>query len=132
MSLIIIIIYVGALAILFLFVIMMLDSQNFTKSVERFNFIPISLIAGICLFLEIKRSRLQKTFLSWNFSFYFLKMLNNIEAIGCNLYYNYYYPFLIACYILLIAMLGAILTQKIKLEVKKQNIFIQTVRTVKN
>jgi len=73
---------VGALAILFLFVIMMLDSQTFTKSAERFNFIPISLVAGLCFFLEIKRAQFPYFFFSYNLTFYFLKMLNNIEIIG--------------------------------------------------
>lgn len=129
-GLIIIIIYVGAIAILFIFVIMMLNFKNFSKSIDVSNFIPISIFSGMCFFFEIMRVRPQYLLVYSNIASLNIKKLNNIEALGWNLYYVFYRPFVTACFILLIAMIGAILTQKIKLEVKKQDILTQQTRKI--
>ena len=53
----------------------------------------------------------------------------NVEVLGRVLYTDYYYLFIIASFILLVAMIGAIvLTHDTKTEIKRQDIFIQTSR----
>lgn len=54
---------------------------------------------------------------------------SNIETLGRVLYTNYCYLFIIASFILLVALIGAIvLTHDIRAKVKRQDIFIQTSR----
>ena len=53
----------------------------------------------------------------------------NIEVVGRVLYTDFYYFFLLASFILLVAMIGAIvLTHEINTEIRRQDIFIQTSR----
>ena len=59
----------------------------------------------------------------------YIEKAPNIEVLGRVLYTNYYYLFIIASFILLVAMIGAIvLTHDTKMEIKRQDIFIQTSR----
>ena len=54
---------------------------------------------------------------------------SNIEALGRILYTDYFYSFLLASFILLVAMIGAIvLTHELGIELKRQDLFIQTSR----
>nr|QJS34595.1 NADH dehydrogenase subunit 6 [Phanopathes sp. NB-2020] len=153
-ALVFLIIYVGAIAILFLFVIMLL---NLTDSPPAFklggeaditNYVPIGLAIGTLLFSEIVSSWLMMSGPythkgsfqavmgnSWDLANpWFLIKYHNIEAIGRILYTDYYYIFILASFILLVALIGAIvLTQEIGSEVgptaRKQDIFFQTSRT---
>lgn len=59
----------------------------------------------------------------------FIEKASNIEALGRVLYTDYYYLFLLASFILLAAMIGAIvLTHDIRVEIKRQDSFIQISR----
>jgi NADH:ubiquinone oxidoreductase subunit 6 (subunit J) len=147
-ALMFIIIYVGAIAILFLFVIMMLNLTDFTPAFRRggeadmTNYVPIGLAVGTLFFEAIASSWLimggpyvyRGLLGTWDLANpWFLKKYHNIEAIGRILYTDCYYIFILVSFILLVAMIGAIvLTQEIGTEVgptaKKQDIFVQTSR----
>nr|QJS34689.1 NADH dehydrogenase subunit 6 [Tylopathes sp. n. NB-2020] len=150
-ALIFLIIYVGAIAILFLFVIMLLNLTDFPPAfrlggeADMTNYVPIGLAIGTLLFSEVVSSWLimsgpyvhKGTDIgsSWDLaSPWFLIKYHNVEAIGRILYTDYYYIFILASFLLLVALIGAIvLTQEIGSEVgptaKKQDIFFQTSRT---
>lgn len=109
--LMLIIVYVGAIAILFLFVIMMLDILQLRKVESISNTIPIVL----CVFTNILANVLLY-FKDYNF----LMVINNTSNINLNydsqvnsiakvLYSLYGYPFIIISLLLLVAMIGAII-----------------------
>nr|YP_010872548.1 NADH dehydrogenase subunit 6 [Zoanthus pulchellus]WGU49927.1 NADH dehydrogenase subunit 6 [Zoanthus pulchellus] len=159
-ALMFLIVYVGAIAILFLFVIMMLNLTDFPPAyrlggeTDMTNYVPVGLAIGTLFFSEIASSWLimgghyvlagpfgaaTSGYVSglggnWNLANpWFLIKCHNIEAIGRLLYTDYYYLFILASFILLVAMIGAILlTQEIGEEIgataKKQDIFLQTSR----
>ena len=140
MSLIFIVIYVGAIAVLFLFVIMMLNIKVTNSIKDLLKYFPIGNFLGFVFLIEI----LLIIFESFNtnpyknnflFNFYtnwFEKVdsISDIESLG-QILYTYYVPqFLIAGIILLIAVIGSvILTLSHKnIEVKKQDTFRQVSR----
>ena len=106
-----IIVYVGAIAILFLFVIMMLDVLQLRRVESISNIIPIV----ICVFVNILTYILLyfKGFnIFTNFSNSTLWNLNSesqIHFIAKSLYSFYSYPFIIISLLLLVAMVGAII-----------------------
>eukprot|EP00605_Chrysophyceae_sp_TOSAG23-4_P002974 GSChrysophyteH1.ASY1.ANO1.3276.1 assembled CDS len=103
LGLIFIIVYVGAIAILFLFVVMMLNVK--VLSSENFNlFIPLLYSgAGILMFKDVLASNIGVTFT------HYVDSLNNIDVLGQSLYNYYLSCFLLAGLILLVAMIGAII-----------------------
>jgi NADH-quinone oxidoreductase subunit J len=115
LALVFIIIYVGAIAVLFLFVVMMLNVKVF--STVNFNYIPfviaVTFIILIQSFLIIEKclSCLGLAAFSGNpceFDIDGMDNLTNIEIIGQDLY-NYFLPcFLVCGLVLLVAMIGAI------------------------
>jgi NADH-quinone oxidoreductase subunit J len=130
-----VIVYVGAVAVLFLFVVMMLN-VNFSEMRDGFlKYLPLGGTVAAIIFAE--------------FVFIFYNALgsknafapvrnviepsaetSNTQAIGNILYTNYAYPFQMAGIILLIAMIGAIvLTKRNRIGVRKQNIAKQLART---
>lgn len=125
------IVYVGAIAILFLFVIMMLNLTEETIGDDMSNYLPAGFIIGVVFLFEI--------FIFWNGTtdgsqmvLYWLVKNTNIEVLGRVLYTDYYYLFIVASFILLVAMIGAIvLTHDTGTEIqdrKRQDIFVQTSR----
>jgi NADH-quinone oxidoreductase subunit J len=126
-----IIIYVGAIAVLFLFIIMMMNVR-FDNADEKFlNYIPISLFLGLCVLLQIITIiNCTYDFIIENNYYNWLNLVNtvsNIEALGQTLYIIEA-PLTILCgFILLLAMVGAItLTlENSKTFQQKQNIFHQ-------
>ena len=135
-SIMLIIIYVGAITVLFLFVIMMLDINVSTEknNNKNFGYIPIIFLISFVFFLETFLM-FSKIFTSYHHliekifcknSIILKKVLNqldfitNTETIGHVLYTYYSFFFLTAGIILLIALIGAVtLTKKNK---KKENI----------
>ncbi len=136
LGMIMLIVYVGAVAVLFLFVVMMLNvTEQIKKTTTRkgfFNNISVGLFVGILIFLEllvvIGGWKYKSTFslLSKN---NLISNLSNTEALGNILYTNYIHLFQIAGIILLVAMIGAItLTFSKRENVKRQNYFDQIER----
>ena len=126
-ALIFLIIYVGAIAILFLFVVMMLNIINYERGVDMSNYLPIGLIIGVIFFMISYNT-------IWENKFLFIQVdkfdsiinYSNIQELGRILYTDCYYYFIIASFILLVAMLGAIiLVKETKIKKKDQDIYIQ-------
>jgi NADH-quinone oxidoreductase subunit J len=135
LAMILIIVYVGAVAVLFLFVVMMLD-VDFAELRQGFlQYLPIGAVVGIILLTE-----LVLVVGTWVIGpdvtkaiatpIPALATMLNTEALGHVLYTRYIYFFQAAGIVLLVAMVGAIvLTLHHKPNVKRQNIANQVART---
>ena len=126
-----IIIYVGAVAVLFLFVIMMLDINTAKLRKSFLNYLPIGLLVGFIILLELLYVVNQsKVIFSISDSEKLgSQIINNTKAIGNVLYTDYFLIFQISGIILLVAMIGAILlTLRKRKDAKKQNIYKQILR----
>lgn len=126
-AMLLVVVYVGAVAVLFLFVVMMLDI-NFADMREGFHrHLPIALIVGVVLFIE-----LVLIFSGAETTMGVAPVgdgRSNIARIGDVLYTDYLYLFQIAGVILLVAMIGAItLTMRHREGVKRQSIAAQNAR----
>ena len=128
-----VIVYVGAVAVLFLFVVMMLDI-NFAELKAGFlRYLPfggaIALIMFVQLFLILQASTAK--FAAEPTPVVAGIKATNAQAIGHVLYTQYAYPFVISGVILLVAMIGAIvLTLRHRPGVRRQNIRRQVHRNV--
>ena len=115
------IVYIGAVAILFLFVVMMLDIQITTLMFNIKRYVPLALLfAGVILaeiiYLTVFKS--SKSNLSE-----IVRSSNNTEEIGNVLYTKYFIDFQLSGVVLLLAMIGAIvLTHVYRPSIKRQNI----------
>ncbi len=133
LAMILVVVYVGAVAVLFLFVIMMLD-VDFTELREGFlQYMPIGLVIGGIFLFE-----LLLTVSYWVINPGTTKTITaaiptnvtNTEALGLVLYTKYIHYFQLAGMVLLVAMIGAIvLTLRHKVNVKRQDINVQNART---
>jgi len=137
LAMILVIVYVGAVAVLFLFVVMMLD-VDFAELRQGFlNYLPIGGLIGIIFFVELVMilvlgSGAISTVVSKPIADPIppLAEVTNTEALGRILYTRYVYYFQAAGLVLLVAMIGAIvLTLRHKPNVKRQNIADQVART---
>lgn len=120
LGLIFIIVYVGAIAVLFLFVIMMLNvkvHENIFAKLFRKNFNNVIItmfffyLVSVLMFVYLKTLFGQADFLVENIlnSETLIDSLNNIDSLGQALYNYYLVCFLIAGFVLLIALVGAII-----------------------
>nr|YP_004940484.1 NADH dehydrogenase subunit 6 [Cubaia aphrodite]AER54534.1 NADH dehydrogenase subunit 6 [Cubaia aphrodite] len=128
-ALMLIIVYVGAIAILFLFVIMMIDILKFREFVDLSHLLPMTLILGLSFFLNLWLLHRQQLFdfnsQGQNAEWGFIDS-TNLAQIGELLYTDYGLPFIGASLILLIAMVGAIvLTHDLAKETKRQSLSFQ-------
>jgi NADH-quinone oxidoreductase subunit J len=135
LAMILIVVYVGAVAVLFLFVVMMLD-VDFAELRQGFlQYLPIGGVIGVVMLIE-----LVLVVGAWAISPEMLQAITtptppiarmlNTEAIGHVLYTRYVYFFQVAGLVLLVAMIGAIvLTLRHKPNVRRQNIANQVART---
>ncbi|MGI9484043.1 MAG: NADH-quinone oxidoreductase subunit J [Hyphomicrobiales bacterium] len=135
LAMILVVVYVGAVAVLFLFVVMMLDIDFAELRQGILQYLPVGAIVGIILLIQ-----LVMVVGSWVVDPAMLATLpektpaigdvSNTEAIGRLLYTKYIYLFQAAGMVLLVAMVGAIvLTLHHKEGVKRQNIMAQNART---
>jgi len=133
LGMVLIFVYVGAVATLFLFVIMMLD-VDFAELREGFiQYLPIGIvIGGIFLFellLTVGAWVINPT-VSKTITAPIPTNVSNTEALGLVLYTKYIHYFQLAGMVLLVAMIGAImLTLRHKAFVKRQDINVQNART---
>jgi NADH:ubiquinone oxidoreductase subunit 6 (subunit J) len=159
LAMLFLVVYVGAIAVLFLFVVMMLNVRVTELKESLLRYIPIGGFVLIIFFIEIlsvingdlvpmfssaslnldsQTILLQKelSLIIWSNN---ISPTTNIEALGELLYTYYFYCFLMASLILLVAMIGAILlTMRKQFNVRRQEVFDQvfnnlntTVRLVK-
>src|SRR3974390_2489867 len=133
LAMILIVVYVGAVAVLFLFVIMMLD-VDFTELREGFlEYLPIGLVIGGVFFAEFVLGRgggVINPGTAKSITAAIPANVSNTEALGLVLYTKYIHYFQLAGLVLLVAMMGAIvLPLRHKAFVKRQDINVQNART---
>ena len=136
LGMIMLIVYVGAVAVLFLFVVMMLNVTNqknqWFSSAYSSKHIPIGLIISTVIFFEliiVIGGWKYKPELSNNLNDSVNTGISNTHSLGQVLYTDYIHIFQISGMILLIAMIGAIvLTFRQRSGVKKQSYFKQISR----
>ena len=135
-AMILVVVYVGAVAVLFLFVVMMLDVDVTVIREGLMRYLPVGALIGIILLVE-----LAIVFGGWTMAPGAAALrvvpasasVPNTEALGQVLYTNYVYLFQGAGFILLVAMVGAIvLTHRRRAGVRKQSIAAQVARSPKN
>ena len=133
LAMILIVVYVGAVAVLFLFVVMMLDVDFAELKQGALQYLPVGmLIGGIFLaeLLLVVGAWVIGPGVPQAIAAPIAAKVPNIEAIGLVLYTRYAYFFEAAGIILLIAMIGAIvLTLQHRVRVRRQNIPEQVART---
>ena len=127
LAMLLVVVYVGAVAVLFLFVVMMLDI-NFVELREGFQkYMPLGLGVGGLLLAELFITVFARTSLKTDVAP--MEGPHNTAAIGLVLYTDYVYLFQLAGLILLVAMIGAItLTLRKRDGVRKQVIQEQNSR----
>ncbi|MFP4537059.1 MAG: NADH-quinone oxidoreductase subunit J [Dichotomicrobium sp.] len=133
LAMILVVVYVGAVMVLFLFVVMMLDVDFAEMRAGFVKYLPIGAAIGIVLLAE-----LTLVIGAWSISEQSLAQraapiagndMTNTEALGAILYTDYVYFFELAGIILLVAMIGAIvLTLRQREGVKRQDIAAQVAR----
>ena len=133
LALILVVVYVGAVAVLFLFVVMMLDVDFTELRRGMLGYLPIGGAIGMILLVE-----LLLVLGSWHFSGEAGKIaepilagggVTNTEALGLIIYTKYFFYFQVAGLVLLVAMIGAIvLTLRHKQGIRRQNINDQVAR----
>jgi NADH-quinone oxidoreductase subunit J len=133
LAMILIVVYVGAVAVLFLFVIMMLD-VDFAELREGFlEYLPIGLVIGAVFLAElllVGGGWVINPGVTKSITAAIPANISNTEALGLVLYTRYIHYFQIAGMVLLVAMIGAIvLAVRHKANVKRQDINIQNART---
>ena len=153
-AMIFLVVYVGAIAVLFLFVVMMLNIKLAEINEKRLRYLPIGGVLGLLFLFEIflivdndliplvatsfpspealafpspiDQHYVPLTFIQWST---LVETISNIESIGLLIYTYYFFFFLIASLILLVAMIGAIvLTMHKGVNIKRQQVFQQNTR----
>ncbi|MGB3247060.1 MAG: NADH-quinone oxidoreductase subunit J [Sulfitobacter sp.] len=131
-AMLLVIVYVGAVAVLFLFVVMMLDVDFAELKAEMARYMPLALLIGLVILMQFVM-----VFGAWetNAAAEGLRAQVtdptrfNTEALGLILYDDYFLLFQLAGLILLVAMIGAIvLTLRHRTDVKRQSPVAQMMR----
>jgi len=134
-AMLLIIVYVGAVAVLFLFVVMMLDVDFAELKAEMARYMPLALLIGLVILMQFVMA-----FGAWdaNSAAEGLRTqvitgeVHNTAALGLILYDQYFLLFQLSGLILLVAMIGAIvLTLRHRADVKRQNVVDQMMRDPK-
>lgn len=137
-ALIMVIVYVGAVAVLFLFVVMMLDIDFANLRKGSMQYVPVGLAIGAVLMTE-----LVVLYTAWQFAPEAAQQLDspvkgfegvtNTEALGQLLYTDYVFAFQISGLVLLVAMIGAIvLTHRSRPGLRRQVVSEQQSRRVED
>ena len=133
-AMLLIIVYVGAMAVLFLFVVMMLDVDFAELKAGMAQYMPLALLIGVVLLIQLGLA-----YGTWAFSDGIdtrlgnptpaIDQMHNTKALGMILYDRYLLVFQLAGLVLLVAMVGAIvLTLRHRVDVKRQNVLAQMYR----
>jgi NADH-quinone oxidoreductase subunit J len=133
LAMILIVVYVGAVAVLFLFVVMMLDVDFAELKRGVLQYLPVGLLLGgifLAELLLVVGAWVIGPGVPAAITAPIPTGISNTEAIGLVLYTRYIFFFQLSGMILLVAMIGAIvLTLRHKERVKRQNISVQNART---
>ncbi len=130
-AMLLIIVYVGAVAVLFMFVVMMIDVDFAEMRGKMTKYLPMALLIGVVLLMQ-----LALVFGVWQVSEHALDVraavtpdmneIHNTQALGLILYDQYIYQFQASGLILLVSMIGAIvLTLRHRTGIKRQNVVEQ-------
>jgi NADH-quinone oxidoreductase subunit J len=131
-AMLLVIVYVGAVAVLFLFVVMMLDVDFAELKAEMAKYMPLALLIGIVLLMQFGIA-----FGAWETAqgaeaaraAVAPEGVENTAALGLLLYDQYFLIFQLSGLILLVAMIGAIvLTLRHRSDVKRQDVLAQMYR----
>ena len=134
-AMLLIIVYVGAVAVLFLFVVMMLDVDFAELKAEMARYMPLALLIGLVILMQFVMA-----FGAWDTNSaaeglrtqVITDEVHNTAALGLILYDQYFLLFQLSGLILLVAMIGAIvLTLRHRADVKRQNVVDQMMRDPK-
>lgn len=135
LAMLLVVVYVGAVAVLFLFVVMMLDVDFVELKRGALQYLPVGALVGLIVLLELFTVVGTLVVAPATATVRVVPMpdpgeVSNIAALGAILYTDYIYLFQAAGMILLLAMIGAIvLTLRHKPHVRRQNISDQVART---
>ncbi|MGB3407374.1 MAG: NADH-quinone oxidoreductase subunit J [Jannaschia sp.] len=130
-AMLLIIVYVGAVAVLFLFVVMMLDIDFAELKAEMAKYVPLAGLIGIVLLMQLVIAYgvwdvADGVVMAEGLSAIERPPVLNTEALGLILYDQYFLMFQLSGLILLVAMIGAIaLTLRHRRDVKRQNVLHQ-------
>lgn len=128
-AMLLIIVYVGAVAVLFLFVVMMLDVDFAELKAEMAKYMPLALLIGVVILMQFGLA-----YGVWETAEHAADAraavtpegVTNTAALGMLLYDKYFLLFQLAGLILLVAMIGAIvLTLRHRQNIKRQNVLAQ-------
>jgi NADH-quinone oxidoreductase subunit J len=128
-AMLLVIVYVGAVAVLFLFVVMMLDVDFAQLKAEMARYMPLALLIGVVLLMQLSLA-----FGVWTTSEGAMAArdavtptdVTNTAALGLLVYDKYFLLFQLSGLILLVAMIGAIvLTLRHRKDVKRQDVLAQ-------
>ncbi len=131
-AMLLVIVYVGAVMVLFLFVVMMLDVDFAELKAEMARYMPLALLIGLVILMQFVMA-----FGAWESAHSASELRaqvtpgdkTNTEALGLILYDQYFLLFQLAGLILLVAMIGAIvLTLRHRQDIKRQDILAQMYR----
>ncbi len=131
-AMLLIIVYVGAVAVLFLFVVMMLDVDFAELKAEMAKYLPLALLIGVILLMQFGLA-----YGNWTAAegaeaaraAVAPEGVTNTAALGLLLYDKYFLLFQLAGLILLVAMIGAIvLTLRHRQDIKRQDVLAQMYR----
>ena len=130
-AMLMIIVYVGAVAVLFLFVVMMLDVDFAELKAEMTKYLPLGLLIGVVVLMQLAialgvwgvsdgiETRIASP----------IGEMDNTRALGMLIYDRYILLFQLSGLILLVAMIGAIvLTLRHRVDIKRQNVLSQMYR----
>ncbi|BBE70746.1 NADH-quinone oxidoreductase subunit J [Oharaeibacter diazotrophicus] len=135
LAMMLIVVYVGAVAVLFLFVVMMLD-VDFAELRQGFlQYLPVGMLVGIVFLAELLMVVGGFTFAPDAMTSAVAPIpdptqVSNVQALGEIIYTRYVFYFEAAGMVLLVAMIGAIvLTLRHRPNIKRQDISVQVART---
>jgi NADH-quinone oxidoreductase subunit J len=133
-AMLLIIVYVGAVAVLFLFVVMMLDVDFAGLKANMAPYVPVAALIGVVLLMQLALA-----YGAWSVADGApalrqavtpdINEVHNTKALGLLLYDQYFFLFQLAGLILLVAMIGAIvLTLRHRVDIKRQDVLAQMYR----
>jgi NADH-quinone oxidoreductase subunit J len=132
-AMLLVVVYVGAVAVLFLFVVMMLDVDFAELKRGALQYLPFGALIGLILAAELAMAGsawVIRPVARGSVANATPQGITNTEALGRILYTDYVYYFQIAGLVLLVAMIGAIvLTLRSRPGVRRQVIAVQNART---
>ncbi|WP_417628218.1 NADH-quinone oxidoreductase subunit J [Pararhodobacter aggregans] len=131
LAMLLMIVYVGAVAVLFLFVVMMLDIDFAALKAEMVRYFPLAALVGLVILMQLTLLYGAWTSAEGSAALHMAPapdaaQVDNARALGMILFDQYFILFQVAGLILLVAMIGAIvLTLRHRTDVKRQNVLHQ-------